>query len=131
MAATFLGITDSVNTCDCCRKPNLKKTVALEIDGEQLHYGVNCAARALGLDDRRYTTKNAGQLAERVKARDKLRAEKARMVDKAEECATRDKCAYVVTRTFSNGRVHYGYMSEQTYLQQNKFGRETVHTARP
>lgn len=43
----ILGITDAITTCDCCGKSNLKRTVGLELeDGEQVHYGVNCAAKS-------------------------------------------------------------------------------------
>jgi hypothetical protein len=45
--AQFLGTSDEVNSCDCCGKQNLKSTVALDVDGEVLYYGVTCAARAL------------------------------------------------------------------------------------
>lgn len=46
-----LGTDDSVNTCDCCGKTNLKATVAFETEsGDVVHYGVVCAARAMGKD---------------------------------------------------------------------------------
>jgi len=45
---TYLGVEDSVNACDCCGKADLKKTVALDFDGEKKNYGVVCAGRALG-----------------------------------------------------------------------------------
>ena len=44
-----LGITDAVNTCDCCGKTNLKCTVEIELDdGDIVHYGRTCAARNTG-----------------------------------------------------------------------------------
>ena len=44
-----LGITDEVTTCDCCGKPNLKRTFAIETDsGEILHYGSTCVTRIYG-----------------------------------------------------------------------------------
>lgn len=45
----FLGTDDSVTTCDCCGRKNLKHTVGLEsnADGHVVHYGVSCAASAL------------------------------------------------------------------------------------
>lgn len=42
-----LGINDDVTTCECCGKTNLKKTVVLATETGEVHYGVNCAARAL------------------------------------------------------------------------------------
>ncbi len=44
----FLGTVDSVNTCDCCNKTNLKKTVALDFNGNVRYFGVVCAGNALG-----------------------------------------------------------------------------------
>ena len=44
---TLLGIVDDVTTCDCCGKKNLKRTVALDKDGDVFHYGTTCAAHAL------------------------------------------------------------------------------------
>lgn len=47
--ARALGTDDSVNTCDCCGKTNLKFTVAIELDGgEVVHYGQVCASRNTG-----------------------------------------------------------------------------------
>lgn len=44
----LLGTTDETTTCECCGKPNLKKTVVLETeDGGEVRYGVDCAAKAL------------------------------------------------------------------------------------
>jgi len=45
-----LGINDDVDSCDCCGKTGLKRVVWLEDEhGAVTHFGVNCAARALGL----------------------------------------------------------------------------------
>lgn len=44
-----LGVTDEVTSCECCGKRNLKRTVALDLNGETVHYGVDCAARALNV----------------------------------------------------------------------------------
>ena len=44
----ILGIDDSVNTCDCCGKTNLKHTVIVD-DGEIRHYGSVCATKHTGL----------------------------------------------------------------------------------
>lgn len=47
-AFTFKGISE-VETCDCCGRQGLKKTIALEVFGtdEIVFYGVDCAARAM------------------------------------------------------------------------------------
>ena len=47
MKALYLG--DSVTTCDCCGRTELKATVAMQLDcGGILHYGRTCAARNSG-----------------------------------------------------------------------------------
>lgn len=44
-----LGTDDSITTCDCCGRANLKFTVTIQLDdGEQVHYGQVCAARNTG-----------------------------------------------------------------------------------
>lgn len=47
MAIKMMGISDEITTCECCGKSNLKRTVALSIDGEIKYYGVDCAASAM------------------------------------------------------------------------------------
>lgn len=42
-----LGVTDETTTCECCGKQNLKRVVVLDIDGNVVRYGCDCAARAL------------------------------------------------------------------------------------
>ena len=44
-----LYIDDTVDTCDCCGKTDLKKTVAMQLDdGGIVHYGSVCAGRNSG-----------------------------------------------------------------------------------
>lgn len=40
-----IGFTDSVTTCECCGKKDLKGTFCLEIDGVELYYGSTCAVK--------------------------------------------------------------------------------------
>lgn len=47
-----LGTDDSVNSCECCGKSNLKYTVIVENNGEVLHYGSVCATRHTGYTDK-------------------------------------------------------------------------------
>lgn len=42
-----LGINDDVTTCECCGKSNLKCTVVLTNGEGEVHYGRDCAARAI------------------------------------------------------------------------------------
>lgn len=47
--AKALGTDDSITTCDCCGRANLKFTVTIQLDdGELVHYGQVCAARNTG-----------------------------------------------------------------------------------
>jgi hypothetical protein len=54
MTAQILGISNDITTCECCGKSNLKKTVVLEIGEAVVHYGSDCAGKAL------YGKKSAG-----------------------------------------------------------------------
>lgn len=48
-AMRALHLTDTVTTCDCCGRANLKATVLmLRDDGGTAHYGRTCAARNSG-----------------------------------------------------------------------------------
>lgn len=47
--AKALGTDDSITTCDCCGRADLKFTVVIELDdGELVHYGQVCASRNTG-----------------------------------------------------------------------------------
>jgi hypothetical protein len=49
--ATALFVDDSVTTCDCCSRRDLKATVCLRLDdGRIVYYGRTCAARNTGKD---------------------------------------------------------------------------------
>ena len=49
MAFTALCLDDSVTTCDCCGRTDLKATVLMQSDlGELVHFGQVCAARNSG-----------------------------------------------------------------------------------
>jgi hypothetical protein len=52
MQVTYLGTSRDVTICDQCGKIDLKKTVALDVDGEVVYYGVDCAANALRISRR-------------------------------------------------------------------------------
>ena len=64
--ATALFVDDSVTTCDCCGRVNLKSTVCLRLDDDSIvHYGRTCAARNTG--------KNWQQIIKEVRAERKRR----------------------------------------------------------
>lgn len=43
-----LGTSCDIDVCGACGKPELKKTVVIEVDGEIGYYGCDCAARIIG-----------------------------------------------------------------------------------
>lgn len=77
---TVAGITDEVDTCECCGRTDLKRAVALQDrdSGEVTFFGVVCAARALAIDagDVLPLAKDAQRRVERQKQaeRDRLAA---------------------------------------------------------
>ena len=74
----ILAINDDTDTCQKCGKTNLKRVMWLQVeDGEPVAYGVDCAAKALGLDGK-FSAKDA----ERVQA---LHAEKTKRQAKFEK----------------------------------------------
>lgn len=49
MTFTAICLDDSVTTCDCCGRKDLKATVLMQSDlGELVHFGQVCAARNSG-----------------------------------------------------------------------------------
>jgi len=49
MTFTALCLDDSVTTCDCCGRTDIKATVLMQSDlGELVHFGQVCAARNSG-----------------------------------------------------------------------------------
>lgn len=80
-----LGTDDSVTTCDCCGRSNLKFTVIIELDsGEIAHYGQFCAGRNTGKNSRTLTSEiKAHQLARRVAAQQQYRRHPAYQAERA------------------------------------------------
>ena len=66
----FQGYTDSVTTCDCCGRSELKVTVALWAaeDGEEIYMGTSCAARALGMTAKEVKHRSNAADRERIEA---------------------------------------------------------------
>lgn len=53
---TAICTDDSVTTCDCCGRTNLKATVLMQSDlGELVHFGRTCAARNSGKSSQQIT----------------------------------------------------------------------------
>lgn len=64
---TAIVTDDSVNTCDCCGRTNLKSTVVMQSsDGDILHYGSTCAARNTGKTSKIIKQEIDKELARRV-----------------------------------------------------------------
>lgn len=56
MSFTALFLEDSVTTCDCCGRTNLKATVLMRSDlGDLVHFGQTCAARNSGKSKQQVT----------------------------------------------------------------------------
>lgn len=91
----FLGSDDSVNSCDCCGRSELKATIALEslATGEVVHYGINCAASAL--------KQTAKEVKASTKSADEVKAAAKRVADKAAADAHHGKwVAFLLTKPF-------------------------------
>lgn len=85
-----LDTTDSVNTCDCCGKTNLKSTFVIEMieTGEVFYYGSVCVTRNTGRRRIELSRMKDEYDAERLKqaqAEYKTRPEKAAYDAKREE----------------------------------------------
>jgi hypothetical protein len=56
MTFTAILIDDSITTCECCGRANLKATVLMQSDlGELVHFGRICAARNTGKTSQQIT----------------------------------------------------------------------------
>lgn len=56
MGYTAICLDDSVTTCDCCGRKDLKATVLMQSDlGELVHFGQVCAARNSGKTSQQIT----------------------------------------------------------------------------
>lgn len=61
MGYTAICTDDSITTCDCCGRTNLKATVLMQSDlGELVHFGRTCAARN--------TCKSSQQITKEIRA---------------------------------------------------------------
>lgn len=80
-----LGTDDSVTTCDCCGKSNLKFTVIIELDsGDVVHYGQVCARRNTGKDQRTITSEiNAHKAAKIAAAQTEWKTHPANLAERA------------------------------------------------
>lgn len=89
--AKALGTDDSITTCDCCGRANLKFTVAIELDdGEVVHYGQVCAAR------------NTGKTQKVIRAEIATEAKRVREAAAAEYLSSAEHRAYVLRLTERN-----------------------------
>lgn len=56
MGYTAICTDDSITTCDCCGRTNLKATVLMQSDlGDLVHFGRTCAARNTGKTSQQIT----------------------------------------------------------------------------
>jgi hypothetical protein len=110
--ARALGTDDSINTCDCCGKSNLKFTVIIEQDsGEIVHYGQVCAGR------------NTGKSRPQINA--EIKSHKAAQENAARQ-AWRTHPAYLAERARFAERSSAGVMPGRAAME---FVREAVEAA--
>ena len=110
--ARALGTDDSVNTCDCCGKTNLKFTVMIELDsGAVVHYGQVCAGRNTG--------KTRPQISAEIKSHKAAQEDAARQV-------WRTHPAYLAERARFAERSRAGVMPGRAAME---FVREAVQAA--
>jgi len=111
--ATAHGTDDSVTTCDCCGKSNLKSTVIIELDnGEIVHYGSVCARRNTGKDRATITREiNAHAAAVKAAAAAELRAHPAYIAQRA-KFAERDAYARANSGIRMIGRIAMEFVRE-------------------
>ncbi|URF02821.1 hypothetical protein [Cupriavidus campinensis] len=65
----ILGYDESVTTCDCCGKSELKGTFGVErADGEILHFGSVCVTRHTGKADKAIRQEAKDAIAQRLRA---------------------------------------------------------------
>lgn len=99
----LLGITDEITTCDCCGRSNLKCTVALENEaGEIVHYGRDCAGKALY---GRKSAKNTDLVTERARMIEKCKAVLPRVLEGVAAGKTAEEVRKAIGYNFS---VHFG-----------------------
>lgn len=120
-----MGVSEDRTTCDCCGKQNLKRTVCLrrESDGEDLFYGVNCAADALKLR-KKYSAKDAAKLVNHARIvlaeRDRTAEQRARTLALAERQALTSGMPQTAYRyCCRDGRVHFGFMASTLFDARN------------
>lgn len=69
MKGRALGLDDSVTTCDCCGRSDLKFTVTIELEGGEIaHYGQVCARRNTGRTQAQLNNDIKEELTRRVEA---------------------------------------------------------------
>jgi hypothetical protein len=111
MAALFhvLGFTDSVHTCDCCGKTDLKGTFGIEMieTGEVLYYGSVCVTRNTGK-----TKKELKSMQDEREAAI-LTAAKAEYAAMGTEAALRAKLAECRAAKIPTGRAFKDYIDAE------------------
>ncbi|WP_234192681.1 hypothetical protein [Pseudacidovorax sp. NFM-22] len=97
--AKALGTDDSITTCDCCGRSNLKFTVTMELDdGQIVHYGQVCAGRNTGKSRPQITSEIKAARAAAVKAA------RAEYMDSPEYAAERARFAERSALPFNDPR---------------------------
>jgi hypothetical protein len=111
-----LGSDDSVHTCDCCGKSNLKVTFAIEMieTGEILRYGSVCVTRNTG--------RKTGELNKMKEAHDLERREAAR----AEWRKTPEYAALELKRKAAFEKGLYGRAFKDACMPERETGDKVI-----
>jgi len=62
----FCGISDEVTVCECCGKTNLRKTIILTNGEGEMHYGTDCASKAIHGNNKAGNKKSVERIANAV-----------------------------------------------------------------
>lgn len=96
----IIGFTDSINDCDCCGRSELKGTYCVSIDGNEFYYGVTCASKHTGLNDKQI----------------KLEVKKINTVAEFDLLMSESKSEYAKTKTLRLA-IKKGYNKDEFFLK--------------
>lgn len=106
----ILGICDSVTTCECCGRTNLKRTIVIGSEEGEAYYGSVCASKFLGgSGSQQHVTRIERKAQERQVLRSQLTAFVAKLwtvVEGRYETSTGNQEKYQVWRQWVRTNGH-------------------------
>jgi hypothetical protein len=101
----ILGTSGDVTMCEACGKQDLKKTVAIDIDGEVHYYGCDCASRVIGW--------SAADIAKAQAKSDKEAVQRKRDADRRLRTRYEAHPAYIkASELTAQGRAQYRWLKD-------------------